>query len=174
MDTQRLCLHCGISFTPKPASKLIQKFCSTKCREASWVSINRERLNATVRRYRARRYEKDGCWRETGPKAQALLKWMNEIKSQPCHDCGNRFPICCMDFDHREGTTKKYNVGSMFAHHHSKESIEEEVAKCDLVCSNCHRIRTQKRRKGVRIKKAAETDWLVKTKSNNTQQDLFA
>jgi hypothetical protein len=79
-----------------------------------------------------------------------------------------------MDFDHREGTTKKYNVGSMFAHHHSKASIEEEVAKCDLVCSNCHRIRTQKRRKGVRIKKAAETDWLVKTKSNNTQQDLFA
>jgi hypothetical protein len=53
-----------------------------------------------------------------------------------------------MDFDHKEGTIKQYNVGSMFAHHYSRELIEKELLKCVLVCSNCHRIRTQKRRIG--------------------------
>ena len=26
----------------------------------------------------------------------------------------------------------------------SKEAILEEIAKCDLICANCHRIRTAK------------------------------
>jgi hypothetical protein len=73
---------------------------------------------------------------------------MIELKSKPCTDCGGTFPVCCMDFDHRAGTNKSHNPGSMFAHHYSRECIEKELAKCDLVCANCHRIRTQKRRTG--------------------------
>lgn len=53
-----------------------------------------------------------------------------------------------MEFDHRDGAIKSYNLGSMFAHHYSRELIEIELAKCDLVCSNCHRIRTRNRRAG--------------------------
>lgn len=53
-----------------------------------------------------------------------------------------------MDFDHRLGEKKEFNVGSMFAHHYSRELIEKEVAKCDLVCANCHRVRTRNRRIG--------------------------
>lgn len=73
---------------------------------------------------------------------------MNELKSKPCHDCGGTFEICCMDFDHRVGTEKTYNIGSMFAHHYSSELIQIELDKCDLVCANCHRIRTRDRRIG--------------------------
>lgn len=82
------------------------------------------------------------------PKASALKAWMIELKSKPCSDCGSKFDTCCMDFDHRIGEKKAYNLGSMFAHHYSKELIEIELAKCDLVCSNCHRIRTRDRRTG--------------------------
>jgi hypothetical protein len=53
-----------------------------------------------------------------------------------------------MDFDHKDGTVKEYNLGSMFAHHYARELIEKELAKCDLVCSNCHRVRTRDRRTG--------------------------
>ena len=90
---------------------------------------------------------------DDGPKAVAQKQWMIELKSNPCADCGNSFPICCMDFDHRLGTLKEYNVGSMFAHHYSRELIEIELEKCDLVCSNCHRIRTRDRRTGNGIHK---------------------
>lgn len=101
-----------------------------------------------MQRYRAQRYAKEGCWRDNSPKSKAAKAWMIEIKSKPCQDCGGCFPVCCMDFDHRAGTKKEYNVGSMFAHHYSRELIQKELDKCELVCSNCHRVRTQKRRTG--------------------------
>lgn len=113
-----------------------------------WAAANREKLNANVRAYRARRYQAEGNWRDEGQKARDLKAWMLDLKSKPCTDCGASFATCCMDFDHRVGETKHYNLGSMFAHHYSRELIEFELSKCDLVCANCHRIRTRDRKKG--------------------------
>lgn len=117
-------------------------------RAAAWQKNNRERHNATVRAYRMNRSLKEGCWRDEGPKAVALKAWMLELKSKPCTDCRHKFPACCMDFDHREPAKKKFNVGSMFAHHYARELIELEIEKCDLVCANCHRIRTRDQKQG--------------------------
>jgi hypothetical protein len=122
-----------------------------KLRWKKWAVENREKLNAAVRRYRARRYEKEGRWLDHSPKAVALKKWMIELKSKSCTDCGGCFPICCMDFDHRDYAEKKYDLGSMFAHHYGRELIEKELAKCDLVCANCHRIRTRDKKTGRKI-----------------------
>lgn len=140
------CIECAKQFPPTRGKP--HKFCSKLCRERNWRKNNREYLNANVRAYRKRRYAKDGRWRDDSPKATALKAWMIEIKSKPCRDCKGSFPVCCMDFDHRVGTTKSYNVGSMFAHHYARKLIETELEKCDLVCSNCHRIRTRDRRTG--------------------------
>jgi hypothetical protein len=71
---------------------------------------------------------------------------VNEAKSKPCMDCGHSFPPECMDFDHRPGEVKIGCVGTLRAWTAPIEMIIEEIAKCDLVCSNCHRIRTTKRR----------------------------
>lgn len=142
------CKRCQKPFSKSRAGA--KKFCSAECRHTDWVEANRAKLNQNVREYRRRRYERDGCWRDDSPKAAALKSWMLEIKSNPCTDCGNCFPVCCMDFDHRKGEKKEYNVASMFAHHYAREKIELELAKCELVCSNCHRIRTRDRRTGSR------------------------
>lgn len=117
-------------------------------RQRNWVAKNREKHNESVRAYRARRYATEGRWRDDGAKAVALKAWMIELKSKPCTDCGGCFPVCCMDFDHHKGDKKAYNIGSMFAHHYSRELIQTELDKCDLVCANCHRIRTRDRRTG--------------------------
>ena len=61
-----------------------------------------------------------------------------------CIDCNGDFPPECMDFDHVRGV-KLNNVGTMVTHGHSRERVMEEIAKCDLVCANCHRIRTKSR-----------------------------
>jgi hypothetical protein len=137
---------CGSGFVPHPKA-IKQRFCSAACRCKTWAENNRARLNEVVRRYRARRYAANGAWREGG-KAGAMKLWIAELKSAPCTDCGGRFPTCCMDFDHRRGEVKANNVGSMVAHHYARELIEAEIAKCDLVCANCHRVRTRDRRTG--------------------------
>lgn len=121
---------------------------AAKIRWRAWADLNRKKLNKNVREYRRRRSLREGCWRDEGPKAVALKAWMIELKSKPCTDCGHKFPVCCMDFDHREPAKKKFNVGSMFAHHYARELIELEIRKCDLVCANCHRIRTRDQKQG--------------------------
>lgn len=66
------------------------------------------------------------------------------LKDVPCADCGHRFPPVCMDFDHIAGE-KINSISEMFHRACSWESIEAEIAKCEVVCSNCHRIRTSAR-----------------------------
>jgi hypothetical protein len=70
---------------------------------------------------------------------------LDRLRSVPCMDCGGRFPQCCMDFDHRDPSTKRKQVTAMIASH-GWTSIMAEVDKCDIVCANCHRLRTFNRR----------------------------
>jgi hypothetical protein len=69
---------------------------------------------------------------------------MQSLKEKPCTDCKESYPYYVMDFDHRAGEEKLYEpnkltlVGSM-------RVVIEGLAKCDVVCSNCHRIRTHER-----------------------------
>lgn len=140
------CAHSGCQeeFEPK---RVTHRFCGKKCRERDWVENNRESHRVAARKYRKDRYEREGRWRDEGEKAKKLKAWMLEVKSAPCTDCDKSFDACCMDFDH-VSSPKLYNVASMFAHHYSREKIEAEIAKCELVCANCHRIRTRDRRTG--------------------------
>ena len=69
--------------------------------------------------------------------------WISSLKSTPCMDCQNTFQVCCMDFDHVRGVKAK-GLGKLVTH--SRDRILGEVAKCDVVCACCHRIRTQKQR----------------------------
>lgn len=67
-----------------------------------------------------------------------------ELKSGPCLDCGLTFPAECMDFDHViEG---KVDRVSQLAWNGPWDLVLEEIKKCELVCANCHRIRTKNRR----------------------------
>jgi hypothetical protein len=63
-----------------------------------------------------------------------------------CLDCSNDNPIV-LEFDHRVDEIKRGNIGDL-ANKLSIESLMEEIAKCDIVCANCHRIRTWKRAGG--------------------------
>lgn len=67
-------------------------------------------------------------------------------KDKPCMDCGGIFPSWVMDFDHREGELKIGSVSRLASTDAlNLEKIRIEIAKCDLVCANCHRTRTYKR-----------------------------
>lgn len=63
---------------------------------------------------------------------------------RPCYDCGGMFPLEAMDWDHTPGSKKSFNVSNYSTR--TFEAVLEEIQKCQLVCSNCHRVRTALRR----------------------------
>lgn len=67
-----------------------------------------------------------------------------EAKSRPCMDCGQSYPYYVMDLDHRPGSGKVLNLAAMASgrSRYSLDDIRAEIAKCDVVCANCHRVRT--------------------------------
>lgn len=69
--------------------------------------------------------------------------WLNREKSAPCADCGGSFPPECMDFDHVRGE-KSFGISASVGGF-ALARVQEELAKCDLVCANCHRVRTRKK-----------------------------
>jgi hypothetical protein len=74
-----------------------------------------------------------------------LSRYLKEIKEKnPCMDCKIWYPYYVMDFDHVRG--RKHKNVSELIDSLSKKKIDEEIAKCEVVCSNCHRIRTHNRR----------------------------
>lgn len=66
---------------------------------------------------------------------------IDELKSVPCADCGGRFPPACMDFDHVG--EKTFQIATAYTR--SLATVLAEIAKCEVVCANCHRIRTARR-----------------------------
>lgn len=72
---------------------------------------------------------------------RAGREYVAEVKKTAvCHDCGNPYPPCVFHFDHVPGRGPKlFNVGNG---DYAVETVKAEIAKCDIVCANCHAIRT--------------------------------
>lgn len=78
-------------------------------------------------------------------KKLAASEYVAKLKTNaPCSDCGLYFHPCQMDFDHLRD--KVDNVSAMVNSGLSIPAIQAEIDKCELVCSNCHRLRTWMRR----------------------------
>lgn len=81
--------------------------------------------------------------RTAAKKRQELYDLVLEFKKdKPCQDCGGLFPPYVMDFDHVDPTNKIDTITHLRSVVCNKKLLLLEIAKCELVCSNCHRIRT--------------------------------
>jgi hypothetical protein len=75
-----------------------------------------------------------------------IQKMLSDIKEKSgCVDCLETYPYYILDFDHVYGI-KVANISQML-NNFSLEDIMKEVAKCEIVCSNCHRERTFSRKR---------------------------
>lgn len=63
-----------------------------------------------------------------------------------CADCGFHADACALQFDHLPQYAKTAAVATMIANNRSMVSIVAEMAKCEVVCANCHAVRTRDRR----------------------------
>lgn len=79
-----------------------------------------------------------------------VTKWRQAAKEKlvihfgsKCIDCKYTGPPFMFDFDHRVPEYKAFGIGGKCK---SYASLLIEAEKCDLVCANCHRMRTHKQR----------------------------
>ncbi len=70
-----------------------------------------------------------------------IRQLVKDAKSVPCMDCGVKYPSYVMDLDHRRGK-KKFNLSVAAQRRLAIQTVINEIAKCDVVCANCHRERT--------------------------------
>ena len=128
--TMKQCPQCTI-FKPvsefnksKPRPDGLQRICRVCSREAdkkayekSYTKQPRVRLDKNIVT-RARKTE-----------------WINDHRKKGCAKCGES-RIHVIDFHHIDPSQKKFDIG---ANQTSYELLAEEIAKCVLLCSNCHR-----------------------------------
>lgn len=75
---------------------------------------------------------------EQAPRVRAVVM---AAKAVPCVDCGIQYPPPVMEFDHVRGK-KTMNVSEMLSGSLSLGRVLAEIAKCEVRCANCHRLRT--------------------------------
>lgn len=90
-----------------------------------------------------RRKHRDKYLKQQLERQAANKRLVNTYKDKPCMDCGVKYPPYVMDFDHVRGN--KLGSVSEMCNNRPVATILAEIEKCDLVCSNCHRVRTHNR-----------------------------
>lgn len=131
----KVCTKCGES---KSASDF-PKRSRNKDGLSSWCKT-------CFREHSAAKYKSDPLERERKSRNRVNLSLRNKEKMaellsrSSCLDCGTEDPRV-LEFDHRIPGEKSFSIAESY-HAFGWETISQEIAKCDIVCSNCHRIRT--------------------------------
>jgi hypothetical protein len=106
-----------------------------------WYWDNREKM----REHRKKWYDKNiESEREKARVRQKnrrveFNKWYYEYKSKlSCKNCGFSHPAA-LDFHHRDRDEKDFNPSDM-RNYTNKKKFLKEIEKCDVLCSNCHRV----------------------------------
>lgn len=146
---QRERTHCpqGHEYTPENTRIQIKRDrggerTSRHCRVCSQLTMQRKRQNP---KFRAKEAEKMRNWRQQNREAyltrvreerRKKKEWLDSQKVK-CARCPETHPAC-MDFHHRDPSQKDGNLSQMAAKW-PLEKTKAEVAKCDVLCANCHR-----------------------------------
>lgn len=78
-------------------------------------------------------------------RVEKIRELIIKSKDFPCKDCGKKYHWYVMDFDHIIGK-KSFSLSQSSVGGRSIETVKKEIAKCEVVCTNCHRMRTYNRK----------------------------
>lgn len=121
-----------------PTIKLKDHKC-LKCNETNPIMFSRKNSECTPCMSKAG-YEKIKVKLEKGKERNVLSR----IARGACVSC--KFNVTkenalSFDWDHREPSKKLFNISRM--NYKTDELFYAEIAKCDILCRNCHAIKTQ-------------------------------
>lgn len=99
---------------------------------------------------------------------QRIRTWFDALKlTLRCGQCGESHPAC-LAFHHRDGRTKLVTVAGAVGRQWSLVRIKREIAKCDVLCMNCHLLthadeRRQTPKRALPVRKKGATPYAVDT-----------
>ena len=67
-------------------------------------------------------------------------------EASPCMDCGEFYPFYVMHFDHIY--EKNGSIANLARSSVSIRRLQQEMDQCEIVCANCHAVRTHERKVG--------------------------
>ena len=127
-------------------------------KKLNWHEINKKHLKQYRKEYWSRpeimerrrqqtreRYAKDKTpfYLSNKRRREKLRNRINQIKeATACMDCEKKYPYYVMHFDHRIPAIKICNINNIYTSCTAWVKIQAEIDKCDLVCANCHAVRT--------------------------------
>lgn len=75
-----------------------------------------------------------------------IKNWLKDYKSTlECENCGENHPAC-LDFHHINSEDKEFAIGRI-KDYMSWKRLKNELAKCEVLCANCHRKKHYNQRK---------------------------
>ena len=88
-----------------------------------WYHRNKEKAKVAGSKYR-----------------QERRKWLQNYKSTICCiRCGENHPAC-LEFHHRDPVEKLFIISDgVLSKNYNLDDVMKEIAKCDVLCANCHR-----------------------------------
>lgn len=125
--------------------------CSKCCLEKSTVEFfsNKKRTSGfdcyckdCRREYSKKHYGMQKAYYKgkTNRNKEKIRQFVSTYKQgKKCVRCGFDNPIA-LDFHHRNPADKKFAISRACISGIGKDRLDKEIAKCDLLCANCHRI----------------------------------
>ena len=141
-DELRRCGRCG-QFKPLP------DFAWRRIRKGQRANYCRPCHSAYKQEHYAKnrdRYVTNAVRRKDTIAAERAEYLVDYFSERCCIDCGELDPLV-LEFDHLED--KKFTIATGLRNR-SWQAVLDEIAKCDVVCANCHRRRTARRRGSAR------------------------
>ncbi|HEU4943676.1 MAG TPA: hypothetical protein VFT10_00785 [Solirubrobacterales bacterium] len=102
--------------------------CRAEHKQERYAANKQKYIDAAARRRRA----------VVAERIELLIAYLRE---HPCADCGETDPLV-LEFDHLRD--KKFSIAQAWRDH-NWQTVLDEMAKCEVVCANCHRRRTARR-----------------------------
>ena len=101
-----------------------------------WAKRNPDLFNAAWRKWYAANAERKIAWQAR--RRSELRAWLDDLRAGlACESCGET-ATACLQFHHVDVSQKDIEVAKVIANGWSKARILREIAKCRVLCANCH------------------------------------
>ena len=125
MET-KICTECGLE---KPLTEFVKNCCKKSGYNSYCKECHRKRCNKYYQN------NKDKYKNRNRTTFIKIKDYLNSIKEKGCCICGEK-EKCCLDFHHLRD--KIDNICNL-TKRENFNMLKDEIQKCILVCSNCHR-----------------------------------
>ena len=130
MDS-KFCKNCS---TEKPEEEFSFKNKAKGIRQAHCKECHKVWRRSHYEGNKEKEYQRSREWK------RSRARWLKEFKSdKKCERCGFDNPAA-LHFHHRDSEQKEFNIGHISTLGIGEEKALEEIAKCEIICANCHAI----------------------------------